>query len=125
MESPVINLNRSSGSPRERSSRHRRRAGGPQFVSACLHGLALPRKGSCVHVTKIATWTLEWWPHWRQRELYDVLEAGAVRFWPTANGFEMCQLGLRFDRYFVVVRRDPDRISIEGLLSQLPVWEEH
>jgi hypothetical protein len=119
MELHVITLNRTSQASRSKSARDRQ--GNLKVVDACLYGLVLPKKGSRVHVNRIATWTLEWWPHRRQRALYAALEANELKFWPTANGFEMCQLDIRFDRYFMVVRRDPDRISIEGLLSQLPV----
>ncbi|OWQ44412.1 hypothetical protein CDL60_25185 [Roseateles noduli] len=119
----MITLNRTSQAARSKSPRDRH--GNLKVVDACLYGLVLPKKGSRVHVNKIATWTLEWWPHRRQRALYAALEANELKFWPTANGFEMCQLDARFDRYFMVVRRDPDRISIEGLLSQLPVWRSH
>ncbi|MDH0867976.1 hypothetical protein [Mitsuaria sp. GD03876] len=117
----MITLHRSSQSSRPGPARER--GGNLKVVDACLHGLALPKKGCRVHVTKIASWTLEWWPHRRQRALYAALEAQELTFWPTANGFEMCRLGARFDFHYMVVRRDPDRISIEGLLSQLPDWK--
>ncbi len=121
MELLVINLNRHPASSRRGSAR--KHPGPLCAVPTCLYGLVQPRKGSPVRVAEIATWTLKWWPHRRQRALYQALEAGALNFWPTANGFEMCKLDEAFDHHYVVVRRDADRILIEGLLNELPVWK--
>lgn len=78
-----------------------------------------------MHVTRIAAKLLEWWPHGRQRALYDLLASDKLRFSRTASGYDICRLGMQFECYYVVVKRDSGRIWIEGLLSRLPVWEVH
>ena len=119
----MINLNRHPASSRR--GPNRARAAHVKVVPACLHGLVLPRRGSGVHVTRIAARLLEWWPHARQRALYDALAAGHLRFSRTSSGYDICRLGMQFECYYIVVKRAAGRIWIEGLLSRLPVWEVH